>query len=132
VGGAGDDQRIGGRGQNLLLGGLGADIRTLGRSLPGAAKPEQRQDTPKTILAARLALSLRSLKERASEQLSRSRFDYTGLSTKLLWLVQSGAFDQPNMRSLDADRKTRTCLGRKVEDQLIISDITTCPTRPST
>jgi DNA helicase HerA-like ATPase len=55
---------------------------------------------------ARLAFSLRSLKERACERVSRSTdtFDYAGLSTKLLWLVQSGAFDQPNARSLDPGR----------------------------
>src|SRR5262249_39739293 len=28
-------------------------------------------------------------------------FDFLGLSTKLMWLLRSGAFDQPQMRSLD-------------------------------
>jgi uncharacterized protein len=55
---------------------------------------------------ARLPFTLRLLKERASERTSRSSesVDYTGLSTKLLWLVHSGAFDQPNLRSLDPER----------------------------
>jgi uncharacterized protein len=55
---------------------------------------------------ARLPFTLRSLRDRAGERAPRSSefFDYTGLSTKLLWLVQSGAFDQPNMRSLDPER----------------------------
>ena len=52
---------------------------------------------------ARLPFTLRSLKERASERVSRSNesFDYTGLSTKLLWLVHAGAFDQVNLGSVD-------------------------------
>jgi len=52
---------------------------------------------------APLPFTLRSLKDRAAERSSRSNefFDYTGLSAKLMWLVQSGAFDQPKMRSLD-------------------------------
>ena len=47
--------------------------------------------------------TLRLLKERATERSSRSTelFDYTALATKLMWLVQSGAFDQASMRSLD-------------------------------
>ena len=52
---------------------------------------------------AKLAFTLRTLRDRAAERSSRSTefFDYTGLSTKLMWLMQSGAFDLPNMRSLD-------------------------------
>ena len=55
---------------------------------------------------ANLAFTLRSLKDRAGERSPRSNefFDYTGLSAKLMWLLQSGAFDQPNMRSLDPER----------------------------
>lgn len=55
---------------------------------------------------AQLPFTLRSLKERAGERSSRSNesYDYTGLSGKLSWLVHSGAFDQPNMRSLDPGR----------------------------
>jgi hypothetical protein len=55
---------------------------------------------------APLPFTLRSLKDRAAERSSRSNefFDYTGLSAKLMWLVQSGAFDQPKMRSLDPQR----------------------------
>jgi hypothetical protein len=52
---------------------------------------------------ARLPFTLRALKDRAGERSSRSNefFDYTGLSCKLLWLLQSGAFDQQGTRSLD-------------------------------
>ncbi|MBI2804708.1 MAG: ATP-binding protein [Planctomycetes bacterium] len=55
---------------------------------------------------AKVPFTLRALKERASERASRSNefFDYTALATKLMWLVQSGAFDQPNMRSLDPQK----------------------------
>jgi DNA helicase HerA-like ATPase len=55
---------------------------------------------------AALPFTLRSLKERANDRSSRSTdfFDYTGLSAKLMWLLQSGAFDQSNMRSLDPQR----------------------------
>jgi uncharacterized protein len=55
---------------------------------------------------ATLPYTLRSLKDRAGERATRSSefFDYTGLSAKLMWLLQSGAFDQPNMRSLDPER----------------------------
>jgi DNA helicase HerA-like ATPase len=55
---------------------------------------------------AKLPFSLRTLKDRAGERSTRTNdfFDYTGLSTKLMWLLQSGAFDVPNMRSLDASR----------------------------
>ncbi len=53
-----------------------------------------------------MPFTLRSLKDRAADRSSRSNefFDYTGLSTKLMWLVQSGAFDQPKMRSIDPQR----------------------------
>jgi len=53
-----------------------------------------------------LPFTLRSLKERASERASRGSesLDYTGLSAKLMWLVHSGAFDQPNMRALDPEK----------------------------
>jgi len=55
---------------------------------------------------APLLFTLRSLKDRASERSSRNNdfFDYTGLSAKLMWLLQSNAFDQPKMRSLDPER----------------------------
>jgi DNA helicase HerA-like ATPase len=56
-------------------------------------------DTPRPF-------TVRSLKDRATERSSRSNefFDYTGLSSKVLWLLQSGAFDQLKMRSLDSVR----------------------------
>jgi uncharacterized protein len=56
--------------------------------------------------AAKLPFTLRSLREKAAERSSRSTdfMDYTGLSAKLMWLLQSGAFDQPNLRSLDPER----------------------------
>jgi hypothetical protein len=52
---------------------------------------------------ANLPFTLRHLRDRAGERSSRSSemFDYLGLSTKLLWLMRSGAFDQPNMSGLD-------------------------------
>ena len=55
---------------------------------------------------ANLPFTLRSLKDRASERSSRSSdfFDYTGLSAKLMWLVQAACFDQTSMRSLDPER----------------------------
>ena len=55
---------------------------------------------------ANLAFTLRSLKERAGDRSSRSNefFDYTGLSVKLMWLLQSGAFDQQNMASLNLEK----------------------------
>jgi hypothetical protein len=55
---------------------------------------------------ANLAFTVRTLKDRAGERSPRSNefFDYTGLSAKLMWLLQSGAFDQVNMRSLDPER----------------------------
>lgn len=55
---------------------------------------------------AKVPYTLRGLKDRSSERSSKSTesFDYTGLSTKLLWLMHSGAFDQPGMRSLDVEQ----------------------------
>ncbi|HZZ81412.1 MAG TPA: ATP-binding protein [Gemmataceae bacterium] len=73
---------------------------------------------------ANLAFTLRSLKDRAGERSSRSNefFDYTGLSSKLLWLMHSGAFDQPNMRSLDLERMLKP--GRvSVLDVSIANDV---------
>jgi hypothetical protein len=54
---------------------------------------------------AAFPFTLRSLKERAGERSSRSSecFDYTGLSAKLMWLLNSGAFDEPNTRSIDVE-----------------------------
>lgn len=53
--------------------------------------------------AARL-FTLQQLSDRARERSPRSneQFDFLGLSTKLLWLLNSGAFDQLNMPALDA------------------------------
>jgi DNA helicase HerA-like ATPase len=55
---------------------------------------------------AKLAFTLRSLRERANDRSSRGTefFDYAGLTAKLSWLLNSGAFDQPNMPSLDPVR----------------------------
>jgi DNA helicase HerA-like ATPase len=52
---------------------------------------------------ARLPYTVRHLRERANERSSRSSefLDYQGLASKLLWLLHSGAFDQPNVRGLD-------------------------------
>jgi hypothetical protein len=73
---------------------------------------------------ANLPFTLRSLKDRAGERSSRSNefFDYTGLSAKLLWLMQSGAFDQPNMRSIDLEKMLKP--GRvSVLDVSIANDV---------
>jgi DNA helicase HerA-like ATPase len=53
--------------------------------------------------AARL-FTLNQLYDRARERSSKTTdlFDYLGLATKLLWLINSGAFDQPSLPSLDA------------------------------
>src|SRR5262249_32259904 len=55
---------------------------------------------------APLPFNLRTLKDRAAERSARSTetFDYTGLSTKLMWLVNSGTFDQANLRALDPEK----------------------------
>ncbi|HEV3255260.1 MAG TPA: ATP-binding protein [Gemmataceae bacterium] len=55
---------------------------------------------------AKLPFTLRTLRERASERASRGTefFDYSGLATKLGWLLQAQAFDQVNMPSLDLVR----------------------------
>lgn len=47
--------------------------------------------------------TLQMLYDRARERAARTNelFDYLGLSTKLLWLMHSGAFDQPKLKSLD-------------------------------
>ena len=52
--------------------------------------------------AARL-FTLQQLYDRARERSSKTTdlFDYLGLATKLLWLINSGAFDQKDMPSLD-------------------------------
>jgi DNA helicase HerA-like ATPase len=52
---------------------------------------------------ARLPFTVRHLRERAGERSGRSSefVDYQGLATKLLWLIHSGAFDQPNIKGLD-------------------------------
>jgi DNA helicase HerA-like ATPase len=52
---------------------------------------------------AKLPFTVRHLRERANERSSRSTefVDYQGLSTKLLWLIHSGAFDQANLSGLD-------------------------------
>jgi DNA helicase HerA-like ATPase len=47
--------------------------------------------------------TVQQLYDRARERSSKTTdlFDYLGLSTKLLWLINSGAFDQANLPSLD-------------------------------
>ena len=55
---------------------------------------------------AKVAFTLRSLRERASERSSRgSEFlDYAGLTAKLSWLTHADAFDQPNLSALNPVR----------------------------
>ena len=52
---------------------------------------------------AQRLFTLQQLYDRARERSSKTTelFDYLGLATKLLWLINSGAFDQPNLPSLD-------------------------------
>jgi DNA helicase HerA-like ATPase len=47
--------------------------------------------------------TLQQLYDRARERSPRSTelFDFLGLATKLQWLINSGAFEQPNMNGLD-------------------------------
>jgi DNA helicase HerA-like ATPase len=49
--------------------------------------------------------TVQQLYDRARERSSKTTelFDYLGLATKLNWLINSGAFDQPNMPSLDPE-----------------------------
>jgi len=55
---------------------------------------------------ARLAFTLRSLRERAAERSTRSTdfFDYLGVSAKLTWLLHSEAFDLVDLPPLDPGR----------------------------
>jgi hypothetical protein len=72
-----------------------------------ARMPSTDAETMLTLLdaspEAKVQFTLRQLRDRAVERSSRSSemFDYLGLATKLLWLLRSEAFDQPNLRSLD-------------------------------
>ncbi len=52
---------------------------------------------------AKLPFTVQSLRTRAQERSPRNSesLDYIGLTNKLLLLVHSGAFDQPNVRGLD-------------------------------
>lgn len=47
--------------------------------------------------------SIQQLHDRARDRAAKTSemFDYLGLATKLQWLINSAAFDQPNMPSLD-------------------------------
>jgi DNA helicase HerA-like ATPase len=58
---------------------------------------------------ANLPFTLPLLRDRSSERASRSSelFDYLGLSSKLLWLMRSDAFDQQNMMALDLGEMLR-------------------------
>jgi hypothetical protein len=55
---------------------------------------------------AKMPFTLLTLRERANDRASRGTefLDYTGLSAKLSWLMNSEAFDQTNMPSLDPIR----------------------------
>lgn len=55
---------------------------------------------------AKLPFTVGSLKDRAGERAPRSNesFDFAGLSFKLAWLVNSGTFDQPKLRSVDPEK----------------------------
>jgi DNA helicase HerA-like ATPase len=55
---------------------------------------------------AKLPFTLLTLRERANERSSRGTefLDYSGLAAKLTWLLNSEAFDQPKLNSLDPVR----------------------------
>lgn len=55
---------------------------------------------------AKLPFTLLTLRERANERSSRGTevLDYSGLAAKLSWLLNSEAFDQPKLQSLDPVR----------------------------
>jgi DNA helicase HerA-like ATPase len=67
-------------------------------------------ETLKTLLdaspQARVAFTLRTLRERANDRSSRNTefFDYAGLAAKLSWLLNAEAFDLVNTPSLDPVR----------------------------
>jgi hypothetical protein len=70
------------------------------------SEPESFQSLLDASPQAKLPFTLRSLRDRACERSPRASefLDYSGLSSKLSWLVHSGAFDQANMNSLDPVR----------------------------
>ena len=76
------------------------------RTKVATSEPEGFQSLLDASPQARLPFTLRTLRERAAERSSRGTeyLDYAGLSAKLSWLVHSGAFDQPNLNSLDPVR----------------------------
>jgi DNA helicase HerA-like ATPase len=76
------------------------------RSKMSTSDPESFQTLLDASPEVVLPFTLRALRDRASERSSRgSEFlDYAGLAAKLSWLMNSGAFDQHNMRSLDVTR----------------------------
>jgi DNA helicase HerA-like ATPase len=76
------------------------------RARLATSEPETFQTLLDASPQARLPFTLRTLRDRASERSPRSTefLDYSGLSSKLAWLVHSGAFDLTNMNSLDVVR----------------------------
>jgi len=76
------------------------------RSKVSTTEKEGLQTLLDASATAKLPFTLRSLRERAGERSSKgSEFlDYAGLTAKLNWLMQSEAFDQLNMPSLDPVR----------------------------
>src|SRR5262249_23956427 len=76
------------------------------RTKTATSEPEGFQTLLDASPQAKLVFTLKTLRERASERATRSTewFDYTGLASKLSWLVHSEAFDQVNIPSLDPAR----------------------------
>ncbi len=76
------------------------------RTKVATTDPEGYQTLLDASPQAKVAFTLRSLRERASERSSRSTdfFDYNGLLAKLTWLLHAGAFDVVNLPSLDPAR----------------------------
>jgi hypothetical protein len=76
------------------------------RSWLQTSEPEGFQTLLDASPQAKMAFTVRSLRERASERASRGTefLDYAGLTAKLAWLMHADAFDQPGMHAIDPGR----------------------------
>jgi hypothetical protein len=81
-------------------------LNTKARTKAATTEKEGLQTLLDASPQAKLPFTLRSLRERATERSSKGSdvIDYSGLMAKLAWLMQTEAFDQPNMPSLDPVR----------------------------
>src|SRR5262249_37597866 len=81
-------------------------LNTKARTKAATTEKEGLQTLLDASPQVKLPFTLRSLRERATERSSKGTdvMDYSGLMTKLGWLMQTEAFDQINMPSLDPVR----------------------------